>query len=996
MSLLELLPNALMRARTGHGYERGQRYWREGRVVQYAADGEHVTGIVAGADDYAVRLDGRGKRLVAACSCPMGLRGETCKHVVALALHHLAVIEGRAARQALVAGDEPCFATQDDLEAWASEHRVAFELETSAEILAGVLVRVYPSEWHLRRVLCTRSLGEVGSLDGARRAWDEPRLVQATAVAAAAHLAIIAADVEAGLAEERVARQPSDPAIGPAWAKLVELRGRLRAEAMPRGRASRAGASWKFEKDGATIEWHEATPVRGINYTVMPVIARLAFRETAALSCTCKREPCTHAIALVDATLDRFADPARRDEMRAVAEELVRPPWQRVLAELAFDEQPAKRRAAIELWWQVEHELHELAVVPVVKRQLKKGGTSSGTRVSLQRLLAEHGNSLEERDRAIVEALDSWRPGYSTSYPYKAFAALVGHPRVMYEGAPIAVKRFALGFVANESGVHGGPAANIKLEPTVDGARFSPRLLGPLLQTFAQGEPLVVIEPEHGRVAMIDVGDEARRIWLALARHGDTFPPESHAALMERLARIEGRIPIAVSPTLMGDLLDEPATVVLRLRLTAVATLELEAFVRPAPRRAAVPTRRRAARGDGAARRRAWLREARARSRARGCPAGARAAAAAGCRGGATGGAPRDRSGRVARDRRESRAASRWRRGRVDRRSAAGGVVAAAPAPARPDRSQARLVRDHRAAQGRVRAGRARGAARCRAPPAALCPARREPLGRALGAVAPAARRARRSRVRGPGIQGHRAVARRGAGRPEAGGRGRRGLVRRDLEPARLAARGRAQAQAETAGRARGDAAAVPDRGPRLARAARGVGGGRVASPTTWAWARPCRRSRCCSIARKLGPALVLAPTSVSLNWVDELRAVRAELRPVVYGELGDRAAALRALGKKDVLVVSYGLLARDAEVLAQKPFATLVVDEAQALKNPRTQRAKAARMLKAEFRIALSGTPLENHLGELWSLFALVFPGLLGSWEQFRDAVRRTDRTRP
>src|SRR5207248_4930263 len=63
-----------------------------------------------------------------------------------------------------------------------------------------------------------------------------------------------------------------------------------------------------------------------------------------------------------------------------------------------------------------------------------------------------------------------------------------------------------------------------------------------------------------------------------------------------------------------------------------------------------------------------------------------------------------------------------------------------------------------------------------------------------------------------------------------------------------------------------------------------------------------------------------------------------------------------------------------------------LIFDEAQQLKNAATQRTKAARALDAELRIALSGTPLENHLGELWSVFSIVFPGLLGSWDQFRD----------
>jgi SNF2 family DNA or RNA helicase len=130
----------------------------------------------------------------------------------------------------------------------------------------------------------------------------------------------------------------------------------------------------------------------------------------------------------------------------------------------------------------------------------------------------------------------------------------------------------------------------------------------------------------------------------------------------------------------------------------------------------------------------------------------------------------------------------------------------------------------------------------------------------------------------------------------------------------------------------------------------------------------------------------VLAPTSVTLNWVDELRKFAPSLRPVIYAEQADRAHCLATLGKRDILIASYGLLVRDIDQLAGVTFSTLVIDEAQALKNATTQRAKAARRLLAGFRIALSGTPFENHLGELWSLFSVVFPGLLGSWEQFRD----------
>jgi SNF2 family DNA or RNA helicase len=99
-----------------------------------------------------------------------------------------------------------------------------------------------------------------------------------------------------------------------------------------------------------------------------------------------------------------------------------------------------------------------------------------------------------------------------------------------------------------------------------------------------------------------------------------------------------------------------------------------------------------------------------------------------------------------------------------------------------------------------------------------------------------------------------------------------------------------------------------------------------------------------------------------------------------------DRAAALASLGPRDVLVVSYGLLVRDRDKLAQVHFSSVIFDEAQQLKNHATLRFRAARSLQAGVRVALSGTPLENQLGDLWSIFAVVFPGLLGSAESFRN----------
>ena len=128
------------------------------------------------------------------------------------------------------------------------------------------------------------------------------------------------------------------------------------------------------------------------------------------------------------------------------------------------------------------------------------------------------------------------------------------------------------------------------------------------------------------------------------------------------------------------------------------------------------------------------------------------------------------------------------------------------------------------------------------------------------------------------------------------------------------------------------------------------------------------------------GPQLVVAPTSVSLNWLSEARRFAPTLRLRSYRD----ERTLDALGPQDLLVVSYGLLLQDAEAFAAQHWSTLVLDEAQAIKNAASKRAKACFALQADFRLVATGTPVENHLGELWSLFHFLNPGLLGSQERF------------
>lgn len=136
------------------------------------------------------------------------------------------------------------------------------------------------------------------------------------------------------------------------------------------------------------------------------------------------------------------------------------------------------------------------------------------------------------------------------------------------------------------------------------------------------------------------------------------------------------------------------------------------------------------------------------------------------------------------------------------------------------------------------------------------------------------------------------------------------------------------------------------------------------------------------------GPALVVAPTSLIGNWAAEAARFAPGLRVAVYGEAdGPRREALVArAGPGDVLLVSYPLM-QGAPALAQRRWHTLIVDEAQAIRNPAALRTQAVSALQADFRLALTGTPVENRLLELWALMHHVCnPGLLGSMRRFQD----------
>lgn len=135
-------------------------------------------------------------------------------------------------------------------------------------------------------------------------------------------------------------------------------------------------------------------------------------------------------------------------------------------------------------------------------------------------------------------------------------------------------------------------------------------------------------------------------------------------------------------------------------------------------------------------------------------------------------------------------------------------------------------------------------------------------------------------------------------------------------------------------------------------------------------------------------PALVICPTSVVPNWISEAERLAPQLRVVsLHG--GDRQQRFPQIEDADLVISTYALLVRDVKKLHSIEWSTVILDEAQAIKNDQTQAAVAACALPSAYRICLTGTPIENHLGELWSQFTFLMPGVLGTKSDFKREIR-------
>lgn len=146
-------------------------------------------------------------------------------------------------------------------------------------------------------------------------------------------------------------------------------------------------------------------------------------------------------------------------------------------------------------------------------------------------------------------------------------------------------------------------------------------------------------------------------------------------------------------------------------------------------------------------------------------------------------------------------------------------------------------------------------------------------------------------------------------------------------------------------------------------------------------------------------PALIVAPASLVYNWRNELKKFAPDIKAVILdGSRTERGRTMRNSSNIDVIITSYPLLRRDVDLYEGRSFHTLILDEAQAFKNHTTQTAQAVKAIYAKNRFALTGTPIENSLEELWSIFEAVFPELFPGKKAFNELSRETiaKRIRP
>ena len=1015
-------------------FERGRAYYERGAVTRLTVDGEMAHGWVAGGAIYEPKIVLSRGALQARCTCPYD-GGLVCKHVVALGL---AVLERKGKGAGATTPPKPVptgavgFASWEALQQWAAARHVTHALMRPASTLASRMA-VAPG-WLFSGGRTVAEAAVQAPMTG-----EAPAIAAARAAVARAALAVLeeeAAAVQAGLEEERALLAMAPPAHALAWRRVMAARAAVRAEVPPRAGAALAGAQLGFEAgDPEVIRWNEASGGAALRWrgdhvsgacscqsgsraTYLDATGRhevaaadyidvrdagradeayddeayddeayddeddegAADDASAPPARTVAAAPptlpaCVHTLAALDAILRTLAggDTAKADAIAAVIE---REPWERLLDHLAqLDAPPASAKAG-EVWWRLRERYGRIELVPTLRKPGARG-LSRGSAISTYDLRGGRYD-VSPIDRAVAAALE----GYGAPSPHQvrgALAALVGYPRVVADDRDltrIAVRRAQVAFEVTATG------EELRLVATVAGRPLTAAAQRDLARPEYAG---IDFRPDDGVCLVIDVDRRAAGLLAALARYGDRFPPTAHVALLDKLAAIDDRLPVAVPPALLGAAWPTAPTVVLRVRLDPDGGLALEAWIRPATDaplvtpgegRDVLPVLRDGQRGH--------VRRALAEEEARVAQAIAALPVPVEI----------DDSG------------ARWRYRVTDGDDA---LALAAELDALPAGVTAEWIarrptvrRNVTAAAMTLTVSEQRDwldvegmltvddeeidlaalieAARAQRRFVQVGPDRWLELADALRAQL-ARLAAHQTKVRGQLVNTVAAVpamlALADAGATIDGSAAWAKLVKRVRDAERSDPKLPRGLQATLRDYQR-------DGFAWMSRLAAWGAGGVLADDmglgkTVQTIALLCARA-------DAGAALVIAPTSVAGNWMIELARFAPRLRAQLLAERGARAEVIDGARAGDVIVVSYALLHRERARLAARKFATVIFDEAQAIKNASTQRSQAARALDGEFRMALTGTPVENRVSELWAIFAAVFPPLFGPWEHFRE----------
>ncbi|MFB1484009.1 SNF2-related protein [Corallococcus sp. RDP092CA] len=964
--------------------------------------------------DASLRVDPDFEGLLLECECDTYWSEGVCAHAVAVGLAWLQASTPRARRRAPASrpgpppsrrqlkAPSPRPSSPVDIQAWLVAHHV----ERARIVPVAVLVPLLPGPLQRRVLPALRKATVVDALEGGPK-LRRLRLGEQEVLAETAWRWVNdeAGRVSRGRVHEASAKPlppPTDDRLALLRDALTRVRARIRAQAEPRSLSPVPRGILQerplrlLVKEAELATWrltHPPAPARSEDEGHVELDPRALMEGRPGVSCPCRPKAteasCVHALTAVDAALALLAMPKQAAKL---AELLFEAPGRELLSALEASLVDRTVRDAPATGNYVTFRLEPEAsrgwrLRPYLHLPARKGGLSQGRAVtwydrdnalrSLQDPDERHAWSLlnaEERmSRNGVYLGDNIGGGAPYALLLQALRSLARSPRLRLAGTPdvpLRVREAPLGFALEQDG------QGLRLRPAVEGHPVAAEALTPPPEGPGAPQPWLLLEPGVPRVTLVSVPPGAGALLESLARHGTYVSERQRDALVGHLAALEAAFPVALPPALEPRPVEAQPGLLVRLRAVEDAGLEVSLLVRPLPEAPPQPV------GEGAPAVRGQRGKERVMAR-RDLDAERREADALLSRLSLPAGMyhfTRD----TVEDALQLLEA-------LEPLAGPGVRVEWAEQPwtvTRPETSNVRVqvLREHDwfGAKGGVE----------------LDGARVE-----LAVLLEAVRRRQRYVPLGKGRWMRLTEALREQLTPlaDVAHSGRRGLevsaaaapVLDTLEKA--GARVQAPPDWRQLAKRIRDAHARPVRVPRglkaelrdyqregftwLARLASWGAGACLADDmglgkTVQALALLLSRAG-------EGPALVVAPTSLRGNWAREAARFAPSLRVHLWQD-ADREALPSQLKPRDVLIISYGLLARDATRLADVTFTTLVVDEAQAVKNPDTARARALRTVKAEARVALTGTPVENRLSELWSLYHLLFPGLLGGRESF------------